>query len=295
MKHKTNAVKPQSLNLYRQNQRIFFETFSQSEPIEKMTAERLLEWKTALLTKYAPASVAGIVRTAKMVFGWAVDHDWLTKNPMKKIPNGSFVNQDKDRIISMEEYTKLLVACPNQEWRTIIALARIGGLRCPSELKQLRWSDVRWAENRFLVHSPKTEGHEGHRERLVPLFPELRAELERHFGLVETKGNEFVVERYQNTTWNMHDTFQTIARRAGLGTIIRPFDNMRMSRSNEVERRWGAKLESIWIGHSEATMRKHYANAREEDYADAAKADLGSQVPHAEPHAIPTVKDGKME
>ena len=61
---------------------------------------------------------------------------------MTGIPIGSFENRDKDRTISREEYAKLLDACPNQEWRTIIALARIGGLRCPSELKQLRWPDV---------------------------------------------------------------------------------------------------------------------------------------------------------
>jgi integrase len=288
MKHKTNAVKPQSLKLYRLNQRIFFETFSSNEPIEKMTAERLLEWRTALLPKYAPATVTGIVRTAKMVFEWAVDQDWLTKSPLKKIPNGSFVNREKDRIISMEEYAKLLEASPNQEWRTIIALVRIGGLRCPSELRHLRWSDIRWAENRFLVRSPKTEHHEGHRERLVPLFPELRTELERHFSLVETKGSEFIVEHYQNSAWNMHDKFQIIVRRAGLETIVRPFDNMRMSRSNEVCERFGSAKENLWIGHSEMIRRKHYkGELSDEAFAEAAgvtEADLGCQSPHAHDH-----------
>jgi len=52
--------------------------------------------------------------------------------------NGSFVNRDKDRLVSMEAYAKLLAACPDQERRTIIAFARIGGLRCPSELKRMR-------------------------------------------------------------------------------------------------------------------------------------------------------------
>ena len=296
MKHKTNTVKPQSLNLYHLYQRIFFETFSPNEPLEKMTTDRLLEWKTALLTKYAVATVAGIMRMAKMVFGWAVDQDWLTKSPMKKIPNGSFVNRAKDRIISMEEYAKLLAACPNQEWRTIVALARIGGVRCPSEIRQLRWSDIRWAENRFLVHSPKTERHEGLRERLVPLFPELRVELERHFSLVETKESEFVVEHYQNTAWNMHDTFQTIVRRAGMETIVRPFDNMRMSRSNEVCERFGTAKENLWIGHSEAVRRKHYkGELSDEAFAEAAEADLKSPNPHAHPHAKATEKDDKLE
>ena len=272
----------------------FFETFSPSEPIEKITADQLLEWKAALLAKYVPTGVAGLVRIAKMVFEWAVNQDWLTKNPMKKIPIGSFVNRGKDRIISMEEYAKLLAACPNQEWRSIIALARIGGLRCPSELRQLRWSDVKWAENRFLVHSPKTEHHEGHHERIVPLFPELREELERHFAMDETKDNEFVIEHYQNTSWCLHYTFQTIARRAGLEKIIRPFDNMRLSRSNEVDRKFGSKKETLWIGHSEKVMIKHYLMLEDEDYAEAAGT-LGNQNPHAESHALSTGEGRKGE
>ena len=281
--------------MYRSIQKAFFETFSPNELVEKMVAERLLDWKATLLTKYATATVAGHVKVAKMVFEWGVDQDWLAKNPMKKIPCGSYINRNNDRIISMEEYAKLLDACPNQEWRTIIALARIGGLRCSSELQQLRWSDVHWAENRFLVHSPKTEHHEGHQKRVVPLFLELRTELERHFSLDETKGNEFVIELYQNTSWQLHTQFQTIARRAGLGKILRPFDNMRMTRSNEVRKRWGQVLESLWIGHSERVMKDHYALVSDEEFAEAAgtaNGDLESPVFHAPPHAKPTETDG---
>jgi integrase len=169
-------------------------------------------------------------------------------------------------MISMEEYARLLEACPDQEWRTILALARIGGLRCPSELKGLRWSDINWSGNRFLVRSPKTERHEGCQERIVPLFPELRAELERHFSsLDKANANGFVIERYQRTSWTLGRPFQAIAHRAGLGTIIRPFDNMRMSRSNEVERKFGSKKESLWIGHSEKVMIKYYLVLEDED------------------------------
>ena len=292
-KHKTD-VKPKTLAGYRLYRKIFFETFSPNEPIDKLTAEKLLDWKTALLTQYATASVAGILKVVKMVFAWAVEQDWLMKNPMQNVPRGSFINRENDRIVTMEEYAKLLDACPNQEWRTIIALVRIGGLRCPSELQRLRWTDVHWAENRFLVHSPKTEQHEGHRERLVPLFPELRAELEKHYSLDETKENEFVIEHYQKTSWNLYTPFQTIARRAGLAVIIRPFDNMRMSRSNEVVRDFGEAKENLWIGHSTQVMRDHYFRLSDDDFLDAA-GKLDDQNSHAESHAKPTGMDGKME
>jgi integrase len=188
----------------------------------------------------------------------------------------------------MTEYAKLLEACPNQEWRTIIALARIGGLRCPSELKRLRWSDVNWAENRFVVRSPKTERHAEHRERIVPLFPELRVELDRLFFAAETEGSEFVIESYQKTSWTMSEPFQKIADRAGIGTIKRPFDNMRMSRSNEVRTRWGESKERLWIGHSSNVMRKHYLVLSDEEFSDAAGVKEAVEPAHVKSHVIST-------
>jgi integrase len=267
LKHKTD-VKASTVRAYQSCRTVFFNTFSPDESIEKITPDRLLEWKVALLSEYADASVAGYLKSVKAIFSWAVEQEWLTKNPMARIPRGSFINRDKDRIITMEEYTKLLNACPNQEWRTIIALARIGGLRCPSELKRLRWSDINWAENRFIVRSPKTERYEGHRERVVPLFPELRTELDRL--LRDKTDGEFVVVQYQKTNWVLGEPFQAIARLAGLGTIIRPFDNMRMSRSNEVRTRWGESKERLWIGHSSQVMREHYLVLSDEEFAEAA-------------------------
>jgi integrase len=191
----------------------------------------------------------------------------------------------------MEEYTQLLEACPNQVWRTIIALARIGGLRCPSELKRLRWSDIDWSANRFLVHSPKTEHHERHRKRIIPLFPELRLELERLFSQVKSKGSEFVLQRKRGTTWQLFPTILKIAEQAGLGTLVKPFINMRKTRSNEVLARWGAVKESLWIGHSDTVMRKFYAWLEDDDFAEAA-GKLDASISHASPHAKSTDSDG---
>jgi integrase len=282
-------VKLNTVQIYKNCQTRFFEAFSPEEPIGKITTERLFDWRTSMLAKYEEAGVATHIKTIKTVLNWAVKQKWLTESPARNVPTGSFRNRKNDRTITMEEYAKLLDACPNQEWRTIIALARIGGLRCSSELQRFRWSDIRWAENRILVRSPKTERHEGHRERLVPLFPKLRAELERHFSLVETKGNEFVIQGLQNSRWNLHTPFRTIAKRAGLGTIVRPFDNMRMSRSNEVDREFGSLKESLWIGHSEKVKKEHYYRLEDSDFAEAAGASLESQNHPAQSHAKPTV------
>ena len=296
LKHKKADIKEKSMCVYRQCQNQFFKQFSPTELIEKITADRLLEWKTSLLSAgHAATSVAKYVQATKMVFDWAVDQDWLTKSPGKRIPNVKIVNRDKDRMISMEEYAKLLDACPNQEWRTIIALARIGGLRCPSELQQLRWKDVNWTENRFLVHSPKTERHARHRERVVPLFSELRKVLEQHFSSLDAADdNDFVIRGLQGTTWQLAHGFERIASKACLGTILKPFINMRKSRSNEVVRDFGEVKESLWIGHSTRVMRDHYFCLSDSDFEEAV-GKLGNPISHAKSHVVSTTNGGKIE
>ena len=123
------------------------------------------------------------------------------------------------------------------------------------------------AQNRFLVHSPKTEHHENHASRLVPLFDELCMELERLRMESDSECMEYVVQSYQDTAWNLYKPFQEIAQRAGLGNIKSPFVNMRRSRSNDVVRCYGREMEKLWIGHTADVMEKHYLCPLEEDFA----------------------------
>ena len=68
---------------------------------------------------------------------------------------------------------------------SVFALNRFGGLRCPSEVIELEWSNVNWERDRFWVRSPKTEHHEGKEGRWVPIFPELRPYLHDAFDAAE--------------------------------------------------------------------------------------------------------------
>jgi hypothetical protein len=44
---------------------------------------------------------------------------------------------------------RVLDACPDVEWRVIIALTRFGGLRVPAEVQTLGWTDIDWESNRW--------------------------------------------------------------------------------------------------------------------------------------------------
>ena len=280
LEQKGKEVKESTLKLYECVRDRFFLFFKPEESLNDLTKERMQKWKDHLLDEVATATVACYIKEAKTCFNWATDHGWWTESPLDGIAPGSFVNKKNDRIIPMNVYYRLLDGCPCQDWRTILALARIGGLRCPNEVLNLRWEDVNWEHNRFLVRSPKTEHHEGKDGRWVPIFPELREELETLFFSVASEGREFVINRYRSASQNLRTTLEKIVHRAGLEIFPRPFDNLRMTRSNEVYREFGAFAESQWIGHSSRVRADHYLMITDDDFHKASgwSTELGKTV-----------------
>src|SRR5262249_11380154 len=98
--------------------------------------------------------------------------DLIGKNPFEGIKAGSHNDEDRQRFVTVEERRKVLDACPDAQWRLLVALSRYGGLRCPSEHVALTWADVNWEKGKILVRSPKLERRRGGGKRWIPLFAE---------------------------------------------------------------------------------------------------------------------------
>ncbi len=150
----------------------------------------------------------------------------------------------------------------------IFALSRYGGLRCPSEHRKLKWTDVDWEKNRFLVHSPKTEHHEGKAERWVPIFPELRPFLEEAFDLAE-EGAVYVIGHHARGG-RMHSELTRIVKAAGLTPWPKLTNNLRASRETELAAEYPIHVVCAWIGNSPAIAVKHYLQVTEGDFEKAA-------------------------
>jgi len=123
--------------------------------LRQLTSERFEQCKTFLMTDYCSprtgkalveSTVAGTITKWKAVFNWAKKQKWISTSPLEGVSRGSFISPEREEEydVTMDDYYLILLACPCLEWRVIVALARIGGLRCPSELFRLRWSDVDW-------------------------------------------------------------------------------------------------------------------------------------------------------
>jgi integrase len=156
-------------------------------------------------------------------------------------------------------------ACPDAEWRLIVALVRFGGLRSPSETFALRWGDIDWEHDRFTVTSPKTEHNAGGESRIVPLFPELRPHLEAAFDAAP-EGTEYVISRHRLASKNLRSTLLRIMERAGVKPWPRLFQNMRASREMELTQSHPLHVVVGWIGNSALIAAKHYPQITDGDF-----------------------------
>jgi integrase len=248
------------------------ECFGESKPLRDFTevdAERFRVWLKE--QGYAEATVSRRVKYGRQFFSAALRRRLVTANPFLNVKAGNQANPDRFRFVTLEETEKLPDNCPDAEWRLIVALARYGGLRIPSEALTLTWADIDWANNRFRVRSPKTEHHEGRGVRLVPLFPELRPYLERAFEAAP-EGAVYVIGRSRNIGVNWRTQLERILDRVGLSAWPRLYQNLRASRETELTQSFPSHVCAAWIGHSVKVAEKHYLGVREDDFQRAADA-----------------------
>ena len=210
-------------------------------------------------------------RNAKSIFAAAVERELVPTNPFRKLPSRAIAGT-RDRYITPAEAKKILDACPGLPWRTLFGLARLAGLRVPSETHQLTWADVDWDRGRLTVRSPKTEHHPGHDRRIVPTVPQLASILQDAFDAAEP-GDKRIVTLSRN---NMHRTFDAIVARAGLQPFNRPYQVLRQSCETEWAGTFPGHVVAAWLGHSEAVSRKHYLMVTDAEFDRATKPAVNS-------------------
>jgi len=197
-------------------------------------------------------------------------------------------------IIDRKLYHRIMEAMPDNQWRAIVALARIGALRCPSEVLSLRWRDIDWSGGWMNVRSPKNEHHPGKEARQVPLFAELRKILTEAFELTPD-GAEHVIWKpelrsgiqgprgWQNG--NLRGRFNHFLQSSGIPQICKPFQSMRSSRENEMVEEYPLKCVVDWVGHDIKVAAKHYLDSSSEEHHQ--KAVLGHEKVTQNPtHAV---------
>jgi len=238
--------------------------FGKDTPIEKISVDNAVAFRLELQKSgvrrgkkklLSESTVSRTIKQCRHVFRIAKQRKLVAENPFETVKTGSQRNPERLYFVSVEETQPLIDACNSPKQRLIIALARWGGLRCPSELVGLKWSEVNWERNRFIVHSPKTEGH-GKAQRIVPIFDELYPFLREAFESapegVDRVYPEFTARK------SLSSFIKKRAVRAGVVLWEKPFQNMCSTRATELIETYPAHVVNAWMGHTEAVAMAHY-------------------------------------
>jgi integrase len=250
-----------------------------------ITTEDADEWKVAIAkatkgegkrkksrvaadNRLASATVAKRVMVAKRIFGKARQWGWIQENPFSHLRAGSQANPDRNVYVPIETIDAILDACPSLEWRSLIGLARLAGLRCPSEIGLLTWDDVDRHAGKLRVRSPKTEGHgESHAVRFVPVAPRLMAILADAWDAVP-EGQTLVCPMAARQTANLRTHFERIITRANVEAWPRLFQNLRASCETDWAQTYPAHVCAKWLGHSPRIAAGHYLMALDHHFRD---------------------------
>ena len=165
------GMKPNTLKNYRQTERSLVDYFGLDRLLTEITPDDCDDWKAHQEAKrHAPATIGRNVKRARQFLRAAVRKKLIAENPMQDVKAPAQVNAARMFHVSCEVTERILTNCPDAEWKLIVAMARFGGVRTPSETFALMWADVNWAENRIRIPSPKTACHAWRESRTIPFY-----------------------------------------------------------------------------------------------------------------------------
>ena len=264
-------VKPSTLLTYRRVRNHLVGYFGEGRDLRSITPGEADAWRLWLLGEQnlAENTARKSASVARQLFKAAQRLRLVDENPFSDLPATVKADRGRFYFVTREEAQAVLDACPDAEWRLMFALARFGGLRCPSEVLALRWDQIDWSRDRFECPSPKTERHDGHGSRLVPIFPELLPHLREAFEQAEP-GAVYCIARYRDPAANLRTQLGKIIRRAGLVAWPKLWQNLRATRATELADEFPGHVCESWLGHTAQVANRHYRMVTDDHFAKAA-------------------------
>ena len=158
------------------------------------------------------------LRAAKAVLNWAVDNDLLVKSPWRKNKVKLLTENSRKRVITPEEFDRLLQAClGDQVFQDILWVMRLTAAR-PEDIRHLTWDMMKWSA--LLIHEPGDDVSFGD----LPLG---LAAFEDAFHLVP-QGLEVTQARPQRCFQVCQGIEQAVVRRPSPQLLPKSFDRIQL-------------------------------------------------------------------
>lgn len=252
-------LKPESRRKLEQTRTKLEQFFGKDRPLQHISPEDASRWRDRLFKQgLSEAVVKTHTGNVKTMFRELVQREVLVKSPFAHLKGGVTPSRN-NRYVTPEDTEKLLAAAPDPEWALLIGLARLAGLRTPSETSLLTWDDIDWEGCVMRVRSPKTERHPGHEERMVPIVPRLMELLEAR-RKTSPEGEKRLVTI--KSAGGRRRKIVKIIESAG----VEPWDDAWQTLRRSCEIQWmneghAAYVVCNWLGHTITVSARHYTNA----------------------------------
>lgn len=181
----------------------------------------------------------------------AIKFELTDRNPFNVIKTGSYKNASRSFFVDRETINKALEACTDPMLNLIIRLSGFGGLRTPSEPRNVELSDINWNAKTIRIKKQKQKTS----ERPIPLFPD---------ALRIWDGSKIEQAKYTGN-------FTTLLKSIDVKPWPRLWHNMRASRQTELADRFPTHVVCKWIGNSEKVASYHYLQITDDMLAEAVR------------------------
>ena len=285
--------------------------FPDDLPIDKLNKGMAKDWREWMLTSgncrdsendlLSENTVRRRSGIAKQIFNYAIDHKWISENPFVGLPAAVRENPSRDFYVTPETIERLLELAQCDQFKAVLALARYGGLRCPSEVVGLTWGDVDFAKKSIRIISSKTEHHANGGARQCPMFPELVGRLETLHVAAKAAGKAGAADPVIQLAGSSEAVFRRRLERLLTTAKIEPwpklFQNMRDSRLMDLAELYPLKDVCSWLGNSPEIAAKFYLQAKDSAFQAAIGGGTPSGTPSGnnEPQTEPTEDEAILE
>jgi len=270
-------VTASTIEVWGHTRRNLVDCFGTDRDMRAITTADADEWAAWLRSseRLAENTIRKRCQFAKMFFAVAVRRKLIPENPFVGLVGTVVSVPERQHFIDRKTVDALLDQCQGPEYRLLLVVARYMGVRVPSEIHPLKWTDVNWETLQMVITSPKTKRHKGRAKRVCPIFPEVLPFLQEAWEAA-LEGAFWIFPSIRSGEKNLRTWLERAIIRAGFQPWPRLWQNFRATRATELADQYPSHVAAAWLGHTERIADRHYRQVTSAHYQQAAREPTGA-------------------